>query len=859
MKSTGGSVKRARERIQAGTFLSQDEFAQSPENLQATDQKTATPECTSGSSAPGASIPKLTPLLHAKPPTDDDSMRKVNNSPVGENTFGKGSPPQRPPRPSYVPSILTTSQFHHPLPPPSDPSINSSRPSTSSSMGSIPEFPIPSLPLFLSPQQTRRGMNLGPPPSARRGASSYYSQSSYVAPIPEEASESIKNSRSSFASSHLIPVSWTEGEVGDDDEDEEYYGEDGRSSAMTDHDESTGLVRQASLGKRHKPSLTTIKPNDGLDRSIGGSPGEHGHSISKAQTTNSNLLSEFVAELSNAINDDEKSRQFTESDKTSATLKEIEIEGDEEDYYYDSQKEISVEPTIDPTVRQILGGLEKGGAINPGTTPPITSPSLQDISNTMKRPARFEVDEAKDVGFRGSLTSLPDLIRRATKVATNLDKGKTASRLGLFDLLYASEPRVEKGDASSKYISSECSKLKFDRSHFPVDRRSRTGSLTHMLASFPTPGPNMTPTTSSLRDATRWPSRFATNENLVEKSYADSKSEVTSRKPGRRCCGLPLRIFSILMIALIILIAAAVTLPIVFIVLPRQHSQTIATAASSCTTTTLCNNGGISVLSGTTCGCVCANGYSGPSCDQPPTSGCTTINFNSEAPISSHDNATIGSSIPRLLDSAETNFSIPLNSATILSQFSGANLTCDAENALVDFNSKTQRRDAIDPGYAAVRDLENGNGIVIARQTTASSTASSATVVATATSTVGVITSDGIVLAGTSIASTSTTASATITSAILTASASALPSGQVSITQPVLDFSRVVVLYLLQESSIGAAILAQSNLQNVLLGSTFTPGPVALGGNVTADFLHGTVILGNGTTVGGTWSASSPA
>jgi hypothetical protein len=47
-----------------------------------------------------------------------------------------------------------------------------------------------------------------------------------------------------------------------------------------------------------------------------------------------------------------------------------------------------------------------------------------------KRPPRLNVDAVREAEARGSMTSLPDLIRRATRLAANLDRGKTASRLG---------------------------------------------------------------------------------------------------------------------------------------------------------------------------------------------------------------------------------------------------------------------------------------------------------------------------------------------------------------------------------------------------------------------------------------------
>jgi hypothetical protein len=51
-----------------------------------------------------------------------------------------------------------------------------------------------------------------------------------------------------------------------------------------------------------------------------------------------------------------------------------------------------------------------------------------------KRPPQLDINAVRDMEARGSTTSLTDLIKRATKLASNLDRGKTASRLGMLDM-----------------------------------------------------------------------------------------------------------------------------------------------------------------------------------------------------------------------------------------------------------------------------------------------------------------------------------------------------------------------------------------------------------------------------------------
>lgn len=62
-----------------------------------------------------------------------------------------------------------------------------------------------------------------------------------------------------------------------------------------------------------------------------------------------------------------------------------------------------------------------GGLPGPMPTMSIRRPGA-------RRPPRLDMNAVRDAEARGSLTSLSDLIRRATRLATNLDHGRTASR-----------------------------------------------------------------------------------------------------------------------------------------------------------------------------------------------------------------------------------------------------------------------------------------------------------------------------------------------------------------------------------------------------------------------------------------------
>ena len=535
-------MKRARERVEAGLPPEQPRDRRSPSADNPNSPATWLPQNRSFPAEPryfptstAQHQPRGTPASRPRPPPigsaisrptpasqtaqwplqeEDSNMRKLGGVSTNDRPTGKGKAPQRPPRPSYVPSILDSSrpqehtppQYHRAQPQPgrnvtsrqqanywepdypynpstefsppgtagtglSGTSGSSSRPSTSSSVGSIPDFPVPAIPVPPPPPQpTRRTANFGPPPSARRGASSYYSQNSYVAPIPEELPEtsSKQTSHGSYASSHVIPTSWgdgppeyyTEEGVDEEYEGEHREGEDGRESRGADHDESTGLVRQASLGKRHKPALTTIKSNDGLDRQeTNRGPTGNGLQARRQDGSKPSLVSRaaiaagatggaFAAGMGASRDGDQgqKKNAFREgtalqdpsssSDSLSGTIPgavRTELSS-----ITPSRTNSPARPPIDPRVDQILGGVERGRALQPSSGPsPLASTTSLGSEKVIKRPPKLNLDAVREAESRGSLTSLPDLILRATKLASNLDRGKTASRLGMLDMFGA--------------------------------------------------------------------------------------------------------------------------------------------------------------------------------------------------------------------------------------------------------------------------------------------------------------------------------------------------------------------------------------------------------------------------------------
>ncbi|KXS95741.1 hypothetical protein AC578_5308 [Pseudocercospora eumusae] len=745
------------------------------------------------------------------------------------------------------------------FPPPSRPLPYSQAPS------SIPTYAGPQVPQQAGHGRANQRPPLGPPPSARRGPSSYYPQVGPVMPIAEETDSmrgsslrtgsvhtGAHDSKTSFASSNAIPIGISQlhlerGREGghqplqrpdllsESDEDEDFddsptepaiaRGDIRTPEPFQQYRQNSSpevtVVRQASLGKKSKPTLTTVTSSDRVRKSSGSLAGDPKSSIASLPSQQQTSSEAAPAPLATASTPErtERSRalaqerlegqtrpgaasepvqedrqivagymQQPESNRKQ-TLEEVlrsgtglldasdssESEGNDlrrkrskdllgaelanQLHPVRSQPRSPLAPAVDPRVESIIGSLEKGGALSTEEALELKQPmgGLSDRAGK-RRPPRINVDAVRDAEARGSLTSLPDLIRRATKLASNLDRGKTASRLGMNWLEGAAD-----------------------------DEKRRSGSMSNILASFPPPALATPPESRN----GRWSSRFRHSE-------LPSDSDAGGVKRKRKCCGMPVWAFWVLMILLFLLVAAAVIVPVVLIVIPKQDDNTLTK-------------------------CLCINGYTGLTCSVFSDAGCTSTSVGSSA------NATVGDAIPRLISGAESNFSIPLHAQELLGLFSSSDMDCSLQNNLVTFDSKSQKR-----AYHDTRPDLGALGAIYRRQDDSSSSSSAAT-------------SNGIVYASgtptaTAAATTPTSSSATSTS-----------------NSKTLDFARVAVLYIFQSSQeLAIAADAQENLQTFLrTGSTSSSASsradnVTLGNGFTADLTTYTISVGNGTTVGGT-------
>lgn len=650
------------------------------------------------------------------------------------------------------------------------PLTNSSLASDSSSIGSIPDFPVPATQLA----PLRRPQQIGPPPSARRGPSSYYSQFSYVSPIYEEAERS---SVRSFASSNVMPSAVSdfyleegEGETPSDEEDEATGGlSNGRPS--TEHNDLSSLMRQASFGKRTKPKLTTIKSAESIRGES--SPANRLHlpslqsppQIITPKVSRSRLRESSVLFDDSSPSSEEMSMRFGNTHAAPRS---------------------PINPR-DARVDNFFGGLERGGALDPSMAKEIRESTRGTLADRVgsKRPPRLNVEAVREAEARGSITSLPDLIRRATRLAANLDRGKTASRLG-WDWINTGE-----------------------------DEKNRQSGLSGMLSAFPPPGVR-TPTSPR----TDRPSNTASNRSL--NPHRKYEHQYSSKKTGRRCCGMPLWGFIVVVFIILLLVAAAVVLPVVLIVLPNQKASSTtadpgAVANAQCATTTPCSNGGSSVLQQNgSCACLCTNGYTGLQCTTAGDGGCKSIS------VSGAKSASVGSNLPALFGTAAQNYSIPLSETRLLALFSTLGMTCTGENALVTLSgsSSTKRSVMVDELAAllprAAREKRRA----------------SPTVSGAASTTAPVVISTGSSASGTNATSK--------------------------------EFAKIGILFVLQESQqLEVAVQAQTAVSSYMT-SAISEGSsmrmarnLALGNGYAMDLWYWTVTLANGTVYGNGYNGTA--
>lgn len=629
-----------------------------------------------------------------------------------------------------------------------------------------------------------------------------------------------------------------------DDEEESNANSSGRGSRSDDHTDESALVKKGSKGRPLQPYMETVESGDESDSG--------GRARAKELDWQQKQDHRWQSGYGGPPGTDPIGRHHQQSGRLHYTP----YSGYESDAsFLDSPRESGQKlnnyfgtPSSrgSPTLQSaILGHLEKGGALSSSGS---VSPDLSERnSRGFNRPPPLDLDGPKKGPGRASASSLPELIRRATRLATNLDRGNTASRIGMLDMLNAKDKEIR------------------EKSGKP----SKVGSISDILAAFPSPSP--TNSTYHKPTGSNWTSPTPHGKSNLSRSqtinYGSSRSD--DRPQSRRCCGMPLWAFILLIIILLLLVIAAVVIPITLVVIPKSNAAASIKTVDSCQKSNPCANGGTTVVKDNECRCICANGYTHSDCSVAPVSdgSCTTVDLTVPGSTTTYHNATLGSGIPRLLTAAQPNYSIPLVPDTLASLFNYFNLTCSHENALITFNQKSQRRarslsDVLNPEPESEpalfpRALEalllrpdpstNSPATPVLRGRASAQTSNDIVFAAGPSNGVGGSTGPAPSASATAAASPPTSTGAHPTT-----------SGSTPITSSMLDFARTAVLLILQEStSLATATNALEKLQTLLgMGTTFDPTPIGVtegsGNNdtVTVDLVAMTVSWGNGTTYG---------
>jgi hypothetical protein len=435
---------------------------------------------------------------------------QIQNTPIQTDT-ARGQTPPRPPRPSHVLSMLDSSKVQDPTPafhhrmqyndehvgfaqshysedePTSanilSPNTIGSKHSTVSSVGTIPDFPLPMPALN---ESTRKSATLGPPPSSRRGPSSYYSNLSYVSPIAEEVPGG-HPSYNSYASSTAMPSNWRDDTSSDDDNEmrernmfpEDAIPEEGRESQQSNGDESSerNLVRNASLGRRGKPSLVTTRSAEKLrtdPQSLQNTSNPSEMEAFDPMADRAAQMKAFAAAHARTANPrprpvprpiqtDHRETRWPMLDSPDSPLAGGTgfIDSSSSNASFPQTKDTAAvtnpPASVEKRMSQILHAHKAASNVHPDD-PPIQPEIERSFSrlSAMRRPPRLDINAVRDAEARGSLTSLPDLIKRATKLAAMIDKGKRPgsrlNNLNDFDDVDLAREKEAGGKSSYRYF-----------------------------------------------------------------------------------------------------------------------------------------------------------------------------------------------------------------------------------------------------------------------------------------------------------------------------------------------------------------------------------------------------------------------
>ena len=309
---------------------------------------------------------------------------------------------------------------------------------------------------------------------------------------------------------------------------------------------------------------------------------------------------------------------------------------------------------------------------------------------------------------------------------------------------------------------------------------------------------------------------------------------------------MPMWSFVVLIALALLIVTAAIVLPIVLVVLPRQGTTGATGSLADCEAETQCLNGGSSVLDGNSCRCVCRGGFTGDRCEKAPNDPCVTADFSSGQ--SQLQGVKVGSAMQRLFRQGADAFDVPLDVPAIISAFSAQDLSCVSQNALVTFNGRSMPLDA-------AASVSSSTPRLVRRQSNPSPSSDFPLTLTAPATTLGTFVSSLVTQRGTPTGSVNATATGATTTADGGGGGGGSGSTQTD-EDNMLDFARVGVLYVLQVTNWDTAVGAQTRIQTFFNSRTQGRNSLTVSDDIGLDLQERTLIWANGTVVGGGGSGS---
>ena len=492
-------------------------------------------------------------------------------------------------------------------------------------------------------------------------------------------------------------------------------------------------------------------------------------------------------------------------------------------------------------------------------SPAVPSAATSSSGRLRPRPPPLDMLAIAEGQSRGSLTSLPDLLDRATRLHDVLSTGRTASML-VGDRSTIGRDTPVRGDTSSQSMSILNSKLTFTGgsigdiiSTFPPNAGNPRGQGTQQgtprgswpLANFsfgrpkqqnvpigqsplrqtvlapPIRGPGSrrdleTPSpTVGDRGAfgflfPKFDPQDPTPTGPLVKEFKGKDPKEKKKKRSRWK--------AILLILLVFVILGGIAAGVTILLL-KKRAET-PTSVAQCPTLLPCQNNGTSGFGGNpeNCFCICPSGFTGTQCETVASSCVSVTSDTPGGPL----NVSIGSAIAPLISTSNSEFSSQfiLSAQEIEQKFAADNVTCVSQNSLINLDGSTDA--TVDNSTLPVA-LDDKQVIAVAVWTTTTIittitetfTVTTPSVTTSSTTTWTVFnTSTALTTVITEVPSSTYSMSSTTITRNSTATPTSTPSSNTGgISSNSLVFGRCVILAVVQEFGVSQAAEVQQSLE----------------------------------------------